>query len=381
MSASKCNVKAGGAVTLTGTATDEDGDSLIFAWKASAGSFLPASAIGPSVTWTAPALPGPVTITMTVTDEIDKRSVAKEVLVCTPMPSTIATSRTITSSGSPYILTNLDPLRIPAGVTLTIEPGVAILVESVVGGIEVFGTLIAIGTAAERIVITGSACSFASGQWGGIYIDGSSGAGTATLRHVDIAGGKDGIEAVSGAAMVLDSCDIYSQSNMGVSIRDGSSGSVTNCKIWDNGTGIYAKNSLTTIRECSIRYSDGNGLEIDASVDDLDRQAEVTRCVVANNGTNGFLIAERASPKIHNCAIFSNGEGVGGGYAMRLVAYSAGDSIRAENNFWGVGNTTETKIAALIFDRHDNEATILAYVGFTPWLTESPMQGARQFNR
>ncbi|MFY0569966.1 Ig-like domain-containing protein [Archangium lansingense] len=60
-------VAPGGSVSLNVTVRDVNaGDTLTYAWTASAGSF--ASASSASTTWTAPAAAGPVTFTFTVTD-------------------------------------------------------------------------------------------------------------------------------------------------------------------------------------------------------------------------------------------------------------------------------------------------------------------------
>lgn len=370
ISVSKCYVQTNGTITLIGSAVDDDEDSLTISWKASAGSFTPVSAIGAIVYWKAPAEPGTSTITMTVTDQIEKKSKTQNITVCVPFPGAITTSTTIENIGYTYMLTNEDPLRIPAGVTLAIEPGITIIVGSTTGGFEVYGRLVAIGTPANKIRFAGNSCADGSGLWAGIYLDERS--GTASLRHVEVAEGKDGISANNGARMSLDSCEIYNQADIGVSVLAKSSADIHSCKIWDNGTGIYLRNSPATIHASSIRYSDGNGIEIDVSRDSSAIQADIDGCTIANNGGNGLLLAEKSAPAIHNCSIFSNGENPGGGYALRLIAYSMQDSLRAEHNFWGVGNNTALKIAALIFDRTDAPGSIMAYVSFAPWLEASP---------
>jgi len=59
-------VDPAGASTLACTATDEDGDSLTYAWDPEAGTI---SGTGNDVTWSAPASPGDYSIVVTVTDE------------------------------------------------------------------------------------------------------------------------------------------------------------------------------------------------------------------------------------------------------------------------------------------------------------------------
>lgn len=65
--ASTTQVAPGGNVSLLASAHDPDsGDTVSYAWTAPAGSF--ASPSQASTTWTAPSTPGPVTLTLTVSD-------------------------------------------------------------------------------------------------------------------------------------------------------------------------------------------------------------------------------------------------------------------------------------------------------------------------
>jgi alpha-tubulin suppressor-like RCC1 family protein len=65
--ASRGSVEPGGTVALQATAEDANpGDALTFAWTGSAGSFTSASSL--STSWSAPSQPGPVSLTLTVTD-------------------------------------------------------------------------------------------------------------------------------------------------------------------------------------------------------------------------------------------------------------------------------------------------------------------------
>ena len=91
---------------------------------------------------------------------------------------------------------------------------------------------------------------------------------------------------------------------------------------------------------------------------------------IANNGANGIELSSYAAPAVRYCSISANGEGPDGGYAIGLAGYSGSDTIHAENNFWGAGNTTEQKIGLVIFDGNDQAG--LPYVDFIPWLSASP---------
>jgi outer membrane protein OmpA-like peptidoglycan-associated protein len=61
-----CTVEIGRTATVTADAQDPDGDPLTYAWTAAAGTL--SSATSRQSPWTAPNTPGPVRITVTVTD-------------------------------------------------------------------------------------------------------------------------------------------------------------------------------------------------------------------------------------------------------------------------------------------------------------------------
>ena len=367
---SRCYIQSGGIVMLVGKAYDDDGDSLTFTWKASAGSFSQPSASGDTTYWHAPANTGQVTITMMVSDEITKSSTARAITVCTPFPSIISGSTTIPSTGAVYILLNETPLRVPASATLTIEPGVTIVVDKAGGGLEVYGGLILGGTPQNRIKIQGNTCSAASGLWGGIYLQEAD--CDATFTNVDLTMSFDGIKLSDSAKATIENCEIYNN-DFGVWVElAGSEANIRSCKIWENGMGIYVLNAKADIRGSSIRYSDGTGIELSFSLDTTD--VAIDSCTVANNGKSGIELSERAAPAIHHCSIFSNGENPAEpDYGVRLASYTATDSVHAEHNYWGLGNTTAAKISALIYDANDNSSQLNAFVKFTPWLNSSPV--------
>ncbi|MGD1047553.1 MAG: right-handed parallel beta-helix repeat-containing protein [Candidatus Krumholzibacteriaceae bacterium] len=355
---------------IVGKAHDDDGDSLTFTWKASAGSFTHSSSSGDTTYWRAPASTGPVKVTMTVSDDITKVSMSQVITVCTPFPSSIGASTTIANTGAVYLLLNDDPLRVPAGVTLTIEPGVTIVVDKAGGGLEVYGDLVARGTPENRIKIQGNTCSVGSELWGGIYLEDPS--CDAAFKYVDITMSYDGIKLSAGARATIDSCEIYNN-DYGVWVElVGSDARIRSCKIWENGLGIYVLNAKADIRGSSVRYSDGNGIELSFSLDATD--VTIDSFSVANNGQSGIQLSEKAAPEIHYCSIFSNGVNPGEpNYGVRLASYVATDSVHAERNYWGLGNTTAARIAAVIYDAQDNPSELNAFVSFVPWLSSAPV--------
>lgn len=366
--AQKCYVAANGTIRLIGKAKDADGDSLTFRWSAASGSFTPSDAVNDTVFWKAPSTPGTVVITMSVTDEIDTRTLRRTITVCELLPAQVLVSRTIANAGHAYISRSDASMRIAGGVTLTIEPGVTIVMDLPLGGFEARGRIFAAGTPGQRITIKGNTCADGTALWSGIYALDAEGEGY--FRYCDITASMDGVVARDGARLDMKDCQIYNHRFFGVSVLYGATATIRSCHIWDNGDGVYVDDAAVEMRRSSVRYSDGNGLYCAASQDAV--QASIDSCVVANNYMNGFVIADRAAPSVHYCSIFSNGEAGQGTYAMKLSANAAPVPIPAENNYWGLGNDTEEKIAALIYDAADNPGGILQYVSFIPWLTEAP---------
>ena len=365
----KLFVVTSGRIRLIGDATDADGDSLTYSWKAtnasgSVGNFDP-SATGVSVYWIAPNQPGPVTITMTVSDEIDKSSKTQDVTVCVRFPTPVRESKTIANEGYKYMVTDLMPVRIIEGITLTISPGVTIIIDSEQGGFEAFGNIVAQGSQSQKIRIAGNAVA-----WDRILMSGES--ATATLAYTELSGALTGIEADQGATLTLTNCDIYSNTDYGVSISNSSNATIRSCRIWDNGSGVYILNSTVDIRESSIRYGGVNGIELSAS--EGTPQVVLEDCEIANHYLDCIVLKEKAFPSIHQCSLHSSGEVMDGGeyYAVRLEGgYSGTSPIQAENNFWGLGNTTTEKIEKLIYDAADSP-TVAALVSFDPWLDSPP---------
>lgn len=363
-----CYVTMGEEVSLSGAAYDADGDPIYYQWSATAGTFDPPDGKGSSVVWAAPQTPGPVTITLSVTDEIETSRTSEMLEVGGSFPNYITESITIADSGFVYILDKLQPVDVPAGITLTLGEGVRIVVDSENGGIDVAGSMIIDGAEGNEVVIGPGSCVPDAGAWNGIRIVGLDALGV--LNHARIHSAENGVAVSSGASVTMRSCTVNNHLINGVGVSDSASIEITECTIWENSTGVYARNSYLDMQRSSIRYNDGNGLEVSATGDES--STRVDTCTIANNETYGIYITGIAKPEIHYCSIYSNGP-TEIGEAVRLEAYSAIDSVRVDYNFWGIGNDTEVEIGLLIHDKNDGGIGIEAYVDFIPWLESAPV--------
>jgi hypothetical protein len=104
----------------------------------------------------------------------------------THVTSHITTNTTWTRTGSPYIV-DIATLFVTAGATLTIQPGVKVVMNQPLGTIQVDGNLQAIGTKTRNIVFTSgqdyTSGAGARGQWWKISFEN---AGTGRLDYVEI---------------------------------------------------------------------------------------------------------------------------------------------------------------------------------------------------
>lgn len=112
-------------------------------------------------------------------------------LACSPSShhsGVITASETWCAVDSPHYLDN--SVIVSASAILTIEPGVTVMGDSD-AELNVFGHLLAVGSAAQPINFTSLADS-APNQWAGLSFDGAAGGGTGQLTYVTVRyGGQD----------------------------------------------------------------------------------------------------------------------------------------------------------------------------------------------
>jgi hypothetical protein len=359
----RCYIATGGVLTLEGSAVDADGDDLFYSWQAEAGDIAPLTADKKRVSWTAPPVPGTVRITLKVTDTIDESTKSIDIDVGEKFPPFISGHVTVTDNGYPYILTSAGLQLVGATSTLEIGYGVRIIVDSEGGGFMVRGDIIVRGTPERNVYIEPNACPGEEKIWGGIVVLGRLASGV--FEHMQAFSADTCIQAVGGADCTLSKCWIRDNTALGVGIFDHSDGEISDCQIEYNGTGLDVRNSDVTVRRSSISYNtrDGIYLEDILGVDD----ALFEGCTVTNNNWNAFLVSDYYSPVIKQCSIYSNGQ-----YAIRLSYYQRTDTLKAENNFWGLAYQDSASIAGIIYDRKDSPQTLSASVDFVPWLPDDP---------
>lgn len=257
------------------------------------------------------------------------------VLACTPLfAETIVPGGDVYGnwavSGSPYLIQGT--ITVPAGLSLTIEPGVTVAfqVDSVM---FVRGTLNATGNPADSIYFHAYQTG---GHWGGIrfinapdfshltycvitdahgfdcwnkggalFLDHSN----PVVTHSTIRGNESpyigGAIACLYANPTISFCEIssnHADSDGGALFLDNSSPQITNCIISDNSSGnnggalACAHSSNPAIVNCAFERNEADGY-------------------------GGGILAELSSPLIYNCQVEYNHAGLGGG-GLRFTLYA-----------------------------------------------------------
>ncbi len=182
---------------------------------------------------------------------------------------------------STYILT--DSIVIPDGKTLTIEPGVTVLVHNQKAGIDaaivVHGTLQAIGRKESPIVFSLLPGQAIPGGWEGMSLDMKSSAGKTTLRNCIIEYAKNGV-TVSDSDVSIDSCEIRNHAQNGVLFK------------------VYNETVSGSVKNSHVHNNLGYGLGFDTYCSGTSAYTEATIAnnLIENNQQGGLLIEASAYP-------------------------------------------------------------------------------------
>ncbi len=204
-------------------------------------------------------------------------------------------------------------IRVAEGVTLTIQPGVAVRFAQNVG-LRVDGTLIADGTESQPIRFTRgftgtdpwnpqywSGINFTAGSVDARYDENGDYAGGSVLRHALVSGGGNGV--LVGGASPLISHSRFVSNEMAIALNGGSPHIVYNV-IEGNGTGVNSGccnggGNGALIEANVIRNNSGQGVNMDNG-DQVGWR--ITGNLIANNGqglrVNAYSLASRDSPAL-----------------------------------------------------------------------------------
>lgn len=174
---------------------------------------------------------------------------------------------------SPYKL--IRKITVPAGVTLTIEPGVVIKATGD-GILSIDGTLIAQGTEAKPLVFTAltddwfggdtnydvGATSPVNGTWPWIIFNATS--QNSALDHLTVRyggyfwrdGWQDGQIRIEGSAVEIDDITVEHGTSAGIHLVDAQNSTVNKCLIQDHVKGIHIEGGTPTVSNCLIQFNE-----------------------------------------------------------------------------------------------------------------------------
>jgi WD40 repeat protein len=251
-----------------------------------------------------------------------------------PTSGTISTT-TWTKTNSPYRVTGA--VTVPAGNTLTIEPGVDVLFDANVQFL-VQGNIKAIGTVIDSI-------RFAKGtatEWRGVRITGADSSTIAYARFSDgHAYGSDPDDR-GGALFVGQNAKLGLTHSVFVGIRADDSGG----GVYGDGHFLSGAPSLT-VANCTFRNNAaawGGGL-----VAGWDVEADVTDCIFTGNSASsngGGVAVWYATAAFKNCVFTANAANQGGGLYIESVTMAimnctiTGNSAPYASGMYNGGTTT-----------------------------------------
>ncbi len=219
----------------------------------------------------------------------------------TPVSGTISSDTTWSQANSPFGF--IEDVIVPNGVTLTIESGVTVNLNSY--SLQVNGTLLAEGNQTSKITMTGSGQN--SANWNGriAFLNGSS---NSILKYALITSSPDIIIGIYSTGVTISNCTISGTTDDAVNI-DSSSPNLSGNIISNNGA---------------------NGITIHG----MYSSPTITANNISNNGNSG-IEANSGSPVISNNNITNNRSGVTTILNIATDLAKISNNLVA-NNYYGV---------------------------------------------
>ncbi len=263
---------------------------------------------------------------------------------------TLWTNTTLPLSGAPYVIEG--DLTVSSGVTLTVEPGVALQFAAgdIMGAgmdasraeLVISGSLDAVGTEMEPITF-GPQSNLIPGAWYGIVVTGT--ATQVSLAHSFIDYAVHGIHTSStGLVTVVDDTIISNASGSGITVQEGTP-SFVRVDSTRNQYGLRVlNNGAPTLTQCTFTRNTSYGAYLAPS----GTAATLTyfnNCTLdANSSTN--IYCNKTGAASHQVVIANSIVSNSSGYGVQNINF---DSVSAANsNLWGnaSGNAVGISVGA-----------------------------------
>lgn len=200
------------------------------------------------------------------------------------------------AGGSPYLV--VDTIRVPAGKTLTIEPGTEVRFETGIP-LEVSGKIVAKGTVAAPIIFTSGSLYPARGDWDGIH-----------LTKAD-------------PASIFEHCQFRFGAKYGRRFFEREVAGEKEKAVIDYGA-LTVHESNPTIRRCSFLANGFHGIHVDSLSNPV-----IENNLFFDNAGHGLFVHYSAKPEVRYNLIVENDD-----YGMfcKQPTESARDSLTFEYN-------------------------------------------------
>ena len=239
---------------------------------------------------------------------------------------------TLQAKDSPFRL--FGAVTVPAGITLTIEPGVVIK-ANLNGILSINGTLIISGASEKKVVFTsekddyyvgdtngdGTTTSPAIGDWPWIILNAGSQNSTinnALVRYGGyywLLGKNDGEIRVEDSAVDISNTTIDYGMNIGIHLVNAGASNITNCLIEHQASGIVINGGAPTISNCQIK---NNNFALGISNNSL---AQISNNQFIDNNNVNFV--DEAPVSVSNAfPIFENNEATGNDFNGVSISWS-----------------------------------------------------------
>lgn len=227
-----------------------------------------------------------------------------------------------TLSGSPYVVNCSESCVLGAGSFLTIEPGVVVKFSDSGTGLQIYGTLTAIGTPDSPILFTAGGETPEPGSWQGVNFRAPGANSVMEWCVVEYAttGAYFYADTGTNLSATLNSCTFSNNLYYGVRLTSYTSGctagttvnpTLTSCTIENNGShGVYLEGKTSSTSGCSVPKS---GYV----------KGTLENCTIRNN----------------KCAIYMDSESTGSLNIKGIIATSIIKSTMENNTESGISMT------------------------------------------